>query len=416
MPMMKKVRAPGMAFFLVALPVAMCAGFGADRLLRREVSPRSLAIRIGVIGGLALLGVAGALESVGMLFASPEQAAKLTANGSELRSGSLRLLLVTALAAAAMWAIAVGKLRGYAAAAALAAVVVADLWSVDRQFFDYRPPASQLFADDPITARLRQEPKPFRVLDAGVYPGSVLMAYAVPTVLGYHGNEVRFYDDLLGGKNVWRNLANPNLHDLLAVRFLLLPDTQSVPGYRRLTEPTPTSHGGVGVLYERDTAPSYVRIVPAAAKLPEDQIVPTVTDPRFPLSGVVVFPESASVSPAPIRGGAPDTTGLRATLAEWKPGRMRSALEGSDSVARYLLVGETWYKDWRARVDGEPAPVLRGNHALLTVEVPPGAREVALEFESPEYVRGKLISLIALLGIAGLYGWTVLRRRRSPGG
>jgi uncharacterized membrane protein YfhO len=67
-------------------------------------------------------------------------------------------------------------------------------------------------------------------------------------------------------------------------------------------------------------------------------------------------------------------------------------------------------------VDGEPAPVLRGNHALLTVEVPPGAREVALEFESPEYVRGKLISLIALLGIAGLYGWTVLRRRRSPGG
>ena len=39
MPMMKKVRAPGMAFFLVALPVAAFAGFGTERLLRGEVTP-----------------------------------------------------------------------------------------------------------------------------------------------------------------------------------------------------------------------------------------------------------------------------------------------------------------------------------------------------------------------------------------
>jgi uncharacterized membrane protein YfhO len=64
-------------------------------------------------------------------------------------------------------------------------------------------------------------------------------------------------------------------------------------------------------------------------------------------------------------------------------------------------------------VDGKPAPVLRGDHALLTVPVPAGAREVALDFHSPEYARGKLISLLALLGIAGLSGWTLLRRRRT---
>ena len=111
------------------------------------------------------------------------------------------------------------------------------------------------------------------------------------SVLGYHGNELRFYDDLMGGKNVWSNIGNPNLHDLLAVRFLVLPDTQSVPGFRRLMGPTPTTHGSVGVLYERDTVPPYVRVLPAAAKLPEEQLVPTVIDPRFPVSGVVVFPE-----------------------------------------------------------------------------------------------------------------------------
>jgi Bacterial membrane protein YfhO len=416
MPMMKKVRAPGMAFFLVALPVAIWAGFGADRLLRGEVTVRALAVPPGVIGAIALLGVIGVLGSVGTLFTSEQQAPRLAANAPELRIGALRLLLFSALAGAAFWAVATGKLRGLAAAAALATVVAADLWSVDRRFFEYKPSASELFADDPITTRLKREPKPYRVLDAGVYQGSVLMAHSVQTVLGYHGNEVRFYDDLLGGKNVWRNIGNPNLHDLLATRFLLLPDTQSVPGFHRIMEPTPTAHGSVGVLYERDTAPPYVRVLPAAAKLPEDQLVPTVIDPRFPVNGVVVFPESASVTPAPIRAGGPDTASVRAKLAEWRPGSMRVALTGSDTATRYLLVSETWYKDWHAVVDGRPAPVLRGDHALITVALPPGAREVTLAFDSPEYARGKLISLVAFLAIVGLGCWSVVRRRRLASG
>jgi uncharacterized membrane protein YfhO len=79
-------------------------------------------------------------------------------------------------------------------------------------------------------------------------------------------------------------------------------------------------------------------------------------------------------------------------------------------------VSETWYKDWQARVDGNPAPVLRGNHALITIEIPPGARQVALEFDSPEYARGKLISLLALLAIAALCGWAAFHRRRSVHG
>ena len=416
MPMMKKVRAPGMAFFLVALPVAVYAGFGAERLLRREVSLKALAIPMAVLGGIGLLGVIGVLESVATLFASPQQAPKLAANAAELRRGALRLLLMVALSGGVFWAIWAGKLRHYAAAAALGTVVVADLWSIDRNFFDFKPPASELFADDAITAKLRQESKPFRVLDVGVYPGSVLMAYSVQSVLGYHGNELRYYDDLLGGKNVWRNLGNPNLHDLLAVRYLLLPDSQAVPGFHPISGPTPTRHGSTGILYQRDTLPDYVRVVPAAAKLPEEQVVPTVIDQRFPRNDVVLLSDTASVSPEPIRSGAPDTTAVRAALTEWKPGSMRIALAGSDSRPRYLLVSETWYKDWHARVDGTPTPVHRGNHALMTIVIPPGAKDVTLDFDSPEYAQGKVISLLALLAIAGLYGWTLVTRRRLAHG
>ena len=413
MPMMKKVRAPGMAFYLVALPVAVYAAFGAERLLRREVSLRAVMIPLGALGLLALLGVAGVLESVATLFASPEQAPRLVASAPDIRSGALRLLAVVAASAGVFWAIWSGKLLGYGAAAALGAVIVLDLWSIDRRFFDFKPPAAELFADDAITSRLRQEPKPFRVLDAGVYPGAVLMAYEVQTVLGYHGVELRYYDELLGGKNEWRNLGNPALHDLLAVRYLLLPDSQAVPGFHPVSEAARTRHGSTGFLYQRDTLPDYVRVVPAAAKLPEDQVVSTVIDPRFPRSDVVLFSDTASVSPEPIRREARDTTAVRASLTEWAPGRMRIGLEGTDTRPRYLLVSETWYKDWHARVDGTPAPVHRGNHALMTVVIPPGAREVTLAFESPEYARGKVISLLALLAIAGLYAGAFVARRTS---
>lgn len=412
MPMMKKVRAPGMAFFLVALPMAVYAALGTDRLLRREVSLKAISIPLAVLGGIGLLGAIGVLESIGMLFVSPQQAPRLTVNAPELRAGALRLLVMVALSGGVFWAIWAGKLRRHAAAAALGATIVVDLWSVDRIFFDFKSPAAELFADDDITTRLREEAKPFRILDTGVYPGSILMAYSVQSVLGYHGNELRFYDDLLGGKNEWRNLGNPNLHDLLAVRYLLLPDSQAVPGFHPITGLTATRHGSTGILYERDTLPSYVRVVPVAAKLPEEQVIPTVLDPRFPRNDVVLFPDTASVTPEPIQGGAPDTTAVRATLSEWKPGSMRIALEGRDTRPRYLLVSENWYKDWHARVDGTPAPIHRGNHALMTIVIPPGAREVALDFESPDYALGKAISLLAVLAIAGLSGWTLLTKRR----
>jgi hypothetical protein len=39
-----------------------------------------------------------------------------------------------------------------------------------------------------------------------------------------------------------------------------------------------------------------------------------------------------------------------------------------------------------------------------------------LDFDSPEYAQGKVISLLALLAIAGLYGWTLVTERRLAHG
>ena len=412
LPLMDKVRAPGMAFFLVALPVALWAGLGADRLLRGDVPRRILLIGLGVLAGIAVLGVVGVLQAVATVLAAPEQAERVLANAGALQVGSLRLLVFVALAGAVTLGIVAGRLRGATAAAALAAVTAADLWSIDRIFFSFSPPAAQLFRDDEITSRLRAEKPPFRVLDVGVFPGSQLMTHDIEQALGYHGNEIRFYDELLGGKNVWKNVGNPAVLDLVAARFIIVPAEQDLPGFHKVVGPVQTAPGGPGVLYERDSAVAYARVFPAAIKVPDDQITPALIDSRFPYRSVLVYPDTSGVTVQAIRPGqAPAPASVSADVVEWQPGRMRIALSGSEVAPAYLLVSETWYPDWHATVDGRPASVLRGDFAFLSVPLPPGAREVRLEFASPAYARGQAITALALVATLGLLVGTAVKGR-----
>jgi len=422
MPMMKKVRAAGMAFFLVALVVSVYAAIGAERLIQGQVRWRRVAIIAGVIGGIALIGVLGGLRTVAEVLVEPEQTGRLAANVDNMRTGSLRLLLVVAAAVAVFWLVLRGKVRGALAALALGAVTIGDLWSIDREFLPYREPAAVLFRSDPIIDRIHAARRPFRVFDTGqitrdgsVYDYSMMMAQDIQSMLGYHGQELNAYDDLLGGKNEWRNSINLGLWNLLAVQFLIVRDSQAVPGYHLALGPTQTTSSETAYLYEADTAPAYVRIVPAAAKIPGDRIVSTLVDPRFPIESIVLFPDSSSVTPAPIQGSFIPPSPVTASLTEWQPGYMRIQLAGSAPTQSYLVVSENWYLGWKATIDGQAAPVLRGDNTLITVVIPPGAREVALAFHDDTYVKGKLVTAASTVLVFGLILVPVVRRRRTAG-
>ena len=414
MPLMKKVRAAGMAFFLPAMVTAIFAAFGADRLLRGDVSRRALVTGLAVLGGVAVLGATGLLQAVAVSLARPEMADRVQANAPALQAGALRMLVLVLGAGAVTWAIATRRLVGVAAAIGLTGLVAADLWSLNRRFFDWEAPASALFAEDAIVGQLRSAPQPTRVMDLPmqrVYQGGGLMAWDVKQVFGYHGNELRFFDELWGGKNIWQNIPNLNLWDLYAVRFLVLPGPLAVPGFHQAAGPVPTTGGGEGVLFEADSASPYARVVAAAAKVPESQLITTLLDPRFPVRDLVLFPDTASVQVQSFTGQLPPRPAVEARVTEWAPGRMKVALDRSVAEPTFLVVSENWYPDWRATVDGAVAPVHRGNQALIAVALPAGAREVALEFTSPSYRTGKLVSIIALLAALALMVVPAMRRR-----
>jgi hypothetical protein len=417
MPMMKKLRALGMVFYLTALPLAIMAGIGVERLIAGQVTRQQLTLLLGGFGVFALLGLTGVLQVVAEGLAIPERMAAAQANAPDLRMGAVRLFLVVLVAGGIFWLILQRKLPGLWTAVALAAITTGDLWLVDQRFFEFGGRASTVFGPDDVTRHLLAVKPPYRVLDpVGVYPGSMLMAFRIPAVLGYHGNELRFYDELGGKARGWANITSRNFLELLAVRFVLLDRVQAIPGFRQVVGPITTAVGSTAVLYEQDTVPPYARVVAAGAKIPEAQLSATVVDPRFPSDRLVVYPESASVTVAPLSQPIP-VSSIKADVTAWAPGRMTISLTGQDADESYLVVAENWYPDWRAMVDGKETAVHRADESLLSVALPPGARQVELIFRSPAYARGKLISLVSLLGaIALVMAGRMGRKTGSPPG
>ena len=423
MPYMKKVRAPGMAFFLVAMPVAMFAGMGVDRLLRKEVSPRLV---LGVFGGLAafaVLAAIGVLQGIAAGLADPRMAAHAAANSGALAAGGVRALMFAAAAGGVAWALAAGRVRGSWPAIALALLVVIDLGSVERKFFVFGGPSAELFAGDPVTDYMDSLPSPVRLFDApgqnvigvpSVYPGSWLMGRRVQNTFGYHGNEVRYYDDVWGGKNVYANLTSGSLWNLWAVNYVVLPGPLELPGFEQALGPVTTTPGGTAYLYKRTEPQPWARVVPAAVKIPGERIIPTVTDQSFPLDNVVILSDSAAVVVPPMGQTLPAPSPLQATVSEWMPGKMTVELSGDEPRSTWLVVAETWLPGWTARVDSATVSVERGNNAQITVPLPPGARRVELEFTSPGYKLGRLISLVSLLAVLAWLAVPVLGRRKAP--
>jgi len=422
MPYVRKTRAPGMVFFIVAFCTATFAALGAARLERKEGAGhvRGWLIAAGVI---ALLGIAGAFGHLAESLAPPERAQVAAALASSIRVSAFVGAVALFAVALLTFAYQRGSVPALAFVLGLPLLVGVDLWRDGRRFWLYSdPPNESLYRPDAIVTRLRAEPKPFRVLDFNVYPENALMAHGIPQVLGYQGNELRYFDELIGGRPGTQAqarflLSSTRLWDLLAVRFLLLADTARIPGYHQVLGPVETAAGSRGYLYEADTAPPYARVVPAAAKVGADSLVPpTLADPRLPgFDRVVLLPANSPVNPPPLRG-LPPASASKARVTAWDAGKMTVELEPPPHDSSYVLIAENWYLDWRVRVDGNAGQVLRGDHALITVPVGPGARKLELTYYSRAFARGKAIGLVTLLlVVAGFVVPPAWARRRPRG-
>jgi hypothetical protein len=404
-PGTKFFRAPSTMLYVVSFGVAVLAAFGAERAVHRDVNRRYLigwAIAVLAIG---VIGAIGGLTNLGVSVAQPEQTNLVLENDAAIRGGALRSTLFGAMALACLFLLATGRVGREAGGYLLAGIVGVDLWSIERMYWQFSPPAAVQFASD-ATIEYMKGQEPGRVLgfattQAGQFDPflrrDALMIHRVRTVLGYHGNELGRYQLLGGMASGWNQIANPNFWQLMNVRWILTDaESLGVPGLRRVVGPITNAYGTKVNLFEIEADHPAAWVAPAIVKATDEEMLGTVLDPRFDVRRAALFDTSAGVKAVQLTA-LPAPLPVKARATRYDPGAIDVELDQPAPDGSALLVSENYYPGWTALVDGKPATIGRADMTLIGVELPAGARKVELRFSSPPYQQGKTVTLVAIL-------------------
>lgn len=431
-PGVRYFRAPSLAMFvclaalttLAALLVQRAWGgegpgaeeAGTRRLLERFlVGAAALAAAVAVV---VQVGGVGAFDPWFGLFGGedPRRRAALAENISHIVTGAW---VTTGLCGAAWGAAALarsGKLTPRLAVVALIALTGLDLLRVNHRYIQVVR-FDAFFPDDPGVRALGARLAPGeRVLAVpGVYPSGFLAAYGVPEAFGYHGNQLRWYDDYTrrnereGGagaaaaEQYWIRFLQSPVLQTLAVRYVVLPAEVTLPGYELV------ARGGGIALFRYDAALGGATVVPHAARVPLDEQTGDLWDSSFDVRDSLLL-----VPDAEDPGGATAGSGGRGSADVSRNGADEVVVQARTDGPSWLLLSRAFHPSWTATLDGEPAPVLRANVTLMAVRLPrSGTHEVVLRYRPRIVIASARVSAAAWIAIlVASAGAAVARARR----
>jgi hypothetical protein len=377
-PGLKNFRAPSLASYLVIVALTLLSAlliervFGQGDLRARRVMSIGLATGAGAalfIAALMVGGGSGLYAAWTSLFGAADVADRssaFAANASRLTTGSLIVALMCGAAWGAVYLWGQGKLKATHVVIGFTVLTAMDLMRVDHRYIqvvrydDFFPPDQGIEA---LRGRLTAGERVLSV--GGVYPEGFLASYGVPEVFGYHGNQLRWYNDLTRYtarqsartgtelEQYWVGFLGSAALRALAGRYVLLPGQVDLPGYRLLG-----SDQRVAV-YVNEAAMPGVSVVPDIQVEPDSaRRIATLWSPTFDPAQTTLVEEpvlavgqAGGTGTAVIEGNGDDTLVVRVRT----------------SGPSLLHVSRTFHPSWQAEIDGVPAPVLRANHALMAV-------------------------------------------------
>jgi hypothetical protein len=447
----KYFRAPSTMIFVVAFAVSVLAAMGIERLIAHRVSskyPVIWGIASAVFALLMTVGGYTALSTavIGTISGPPpliDYFSRTAANNSGAAIlGVWRSLFFVIGAAALMWALLTTQLEARKALIGLVALLIVDLWSIERMYWTFSAPAKQLFATDPainaIEADMAKDGQPGRVWTEERFGGAIvrdanfvgdgLMSHGLRIVGVYHGNELDMYDRLLGTSDYRESqaVASPQFWRHENVRYLYTGANDSVvkaaaeqlkwPGVPKLLAgPVRDAAGSMVFAYRLpgDMKPAWVAA--AMVKASEEQALATVLDPRFDPARVAIVDSSAQSIQTQQLQSLPEPATATASVTAMTDQSYELQVSPAAPAGSALVVSENYFPGWSATADGKPVPVARMNFNLIGVPLPAGARSIQLRFEDAAYRKGKTVTLVAIA--AALIAWVlgfVADSRRTP--
>jgi hypothetical protein len=418
-PMYNKFRTVSMILVIAQLCIPLLAILALKRVFDKEIEKKELIkglkIALGTTGGFCLLialfpSIAG--DFVGGQDAQMQEVilnALRADRMSMLKADAFRSLIFILLSAGTLFFVIKDKLKNEYAYIILAALVLIDMWSVDKRYLnkDHFMPKRNLtgqFQERPVDQMILQDKDPnYKVLDLTVSTfNNSQISYYHKTIGGYSAGKLRRYQDL--------------------IEFHIAPEMntfiEKIQKANTLTE-LDTTMMGLNVLNMLNT-----KYIVTSANNPAIQN-------RFALGNAWFVDDYKMVDNADAeiaalksfnpreeaiidksfenilknRAFAPDRD-ASIKLLSYAPDKI--VYKSKANAEQLAVFSEIYYSEgWKVSVDNKEAEHFRANYILRSMIVPKGEHTIKFYFEPDTYYTGKTIAsissiLLILLFIAGM--------------
>ena len=310
-----------------------------------------------------------------------------------------RSFFFIAAAFAVLWFFVAKKLKPAWMIAALGILVLADLWPVDKRYFNdsyFQTPKNTqaAYAMQPYEEQLLQDPDPhFRVMNLTTNTfNDARTSYYLKSVGGYSAAKLRRYQDLID-----EHLSQLDLPviGMLNAKYLIVPEDGQASIQRN-----PMALGNAWFVEKLE--------VVDGARAESDSLS------TIDLSKTAVLDrEFAAFAANPEPGIAPDA---EVHLTSYSPKTL--TYESNSSQDGTIVFSEIYYPyGWKAFIDDTPTDHFRVNYLLRALNVPAGKHSITFTFDPDSIRKGDAIATVCVILmytlILFLIAGTVVRRVRK---
>ena len=430
-PKVSQLRAPSMIIFIFSFSISLLAGMGVQAIIIRRkskeytISKWTLFYLFSLPASLLVVAFLFSFAGKEMLslwmslffpkastFDADEGVTRFVLaiqNVPEIQHGAWMAFWAVAFTAIIIWFYLRGKLTS-AIISLLILIPLIDGIRFNSRFIEVTE-KEEHFKPSGLVNFLKSQEGEFRVLNLSRnISRSLLAQYGIELVTGYHGNQLSWYDDLLGGPH-FKNRTNPHFLNLVGSRYVVVPaDFRLMEDYFGEIPTKPVAYFEWDQVLRNDNAFDRVFLANKYRIFNHRrQITQAIVEGTEDCKQILYLEELPNI-PIP-----PDSLGRDSC---------RTISKGLDSVVigvhctsnRLLVLMDNYYDSWHATADGKPLEILRAYGSFRAVAIPAGTKEVKFTYYSSRYELGKSITTVTsfyLLIVFGLYFWKSYSGRKK---
>lgn len=287
-------------------------------------------------------------------------------------------------------------------------LTVIDLVGMDTNYlnsYSFGSKESYEASEFPLTAAdqeiLKDTDPNFRVFNTTVgdpFQGDSRTSYYHKSIGGYHPARLGIYDDLMEYQLM--SNTNPAVVNMLNTKYYIQQNRQNNNSLE--VARNPNALGNCWFVKSVQYVNGPVEEMKALNNFNPAEVAIVDNAFKSQLSGAVAIPDSA----ASIKQVAFDNDNIK--------------YESNSNAAHVAVFSEIYYKDWKAYIDGKPAPIAKANYVLRAMLIPAGKHNIEFKFEPKVYYTASNITMIsawilALLMIAyiGWFIWPFVNKKKA---